>query len=309
MAYTKTIWENSPSENTPISAENLNNIENGISGVDTRLTNVFNGNEPMGSIVVSDIRSKNMFNSFDIVSGNIDGSGNVVSASYTTISNITKNSITFSTTEVWKGFTSSFIKAKSLEKYIISFSYSSTNAGIINAYMKCYDSNKTFLGSGTKSNNVWTALANTAYVRIMFQNDKIATATVSNIMLEQNSIATDYSEYIGFGRTDIFTGQECPTNEYVDGKQKFVKRINFGILPNNTSKFFDTSIPSNYTIEKIEGTMRSASKATMSLPYTSTTGFIRTSIWLNGEQYRLEVLSTYDASTYNAYFDIYYTKD
>ena len=38
MAYTKTIWENSPSENTPISAENLNNIENGIEDLDTRLT-------------------------------------------------------------------------------------------------------------------------------------------------------------------------------------------------------------------------------------------------------------------------------
>ena len=38
MAYTKTIWENSPSENTPISAENLNNIENGIDDVDARLT-------------------------------------------------------------------------------------------------------------------------------------------------------------------------------------------------------------------------------------------------------------------------------
>lgn len=42
MAYTKTIWENSPSEDTPISAENLNNIENGISGVDTRLTTAEN---------------------------------------------------------------------------------------------------------------------------------------------------------------------------------------------------------------------------------------------------------------------------
>lgn len=30
MAYVKTIWENLPSENTPINASNLNKIENGI---------------------------------------------------------------------------------------------------------------------------------------------------------------------------------------------------------------------------------------------------------------------------------------
>lgn len=35
MAYTKTNWENSPSTNTPISAANLNNIEDGVEAADT----------------------------------------------------------------------------------------------------------------------------------------------------------------------------------------------------------------------------------------------------------------------------------
>lgn len=33
MSYTKTNWENSPSTNTPLNAENLNNIETGVSAL------------------------------------------------------------------------------------------------------------------------------------------------------------------------------------------------------------------------------------------------------------------------------------
>lgn len=38
MAYTKTVWENLPSTNTPLNAENLNNIEDGIETIDNRLS-------------------------------------------------------------------------------------------------------------------------------------------------------------------------------------------------------------------------------------------------------------------------------
>ncbi|HGJ5883928.1 hypothetical protein [Arsenophonus sp.] len=33
MSYTKTNWENSPSTKTPLNAENLNNIEAGVSAL------------------------------------------------------------------------------------------------------------------------------------------------------------------------------------------------------------------------------------------------------------------------------------
>ena len=38
MAYTKTVWEDYPNENTIIDADKLNNIEDGIEDLDTRLT-------------------------------------------------------------------------------------------------------------------------------------------------------------------------------------------------------------------------------------------------------------------------------
>lgn len=37
MAYNRTTWENSPSTSTPLSADNLNNIETGILGVESTL--------------------------------------------------------------------------------------------------------------------------------------------------------------------------------------------------------------------------------------------------------------------------------
>lgn len=38
MAYTKTVWKDYPDTTTKMTAQNLNNIENGIENVDTRLT-------------------------------------------------------------------------------------------------------------------------------------------------------------------------------------------------------------------------------------------------------------------------------
>jgi hypothetical protein len=38
MAYSRTTWENSPSTDTPLSADNLNNIETGILGVESSVS-------------------------------------------------------------------------------------------------------------------------------------------------------------------------------------------------------------------------------------------------------------------------------
>lgn len=54
MAYVKTIWENLPSESTPINASNLNKIENGIYdnsvNIETINTNISNINDELDTI-------------------------------------------------------------------------------------------------------------------------------------------------------------------------------------------------------------------------------------------------------------------
>ena len=37
MSYNKIIWQNSPSEATPINADNLNHMDDGIADVDGRV--------------------------------------------------------------------------------------------------------------------------------------------------------------------------------------------------------------------------------------------------------------------------------
>lgn len=55
MAYTKTIWIDYPNEDTIINADKLNNIENGISNLDTKttMTTLYSG-IGTGTITLSD---------------------------------------------------------------------------------------------------------------------------------------------------------------------------------------------------------------------------------------------------------------
>lgn len=63
------------------------------------------------------------------------------------------------------------------------------------------------------------------------------------------------------------TGQEVPTNEYIDGKRIYKKTINCGNLPNNSLKTI--AINSGFTkIIKIEG-IADASGIYLPLPYVN----------------------------------------
>jgi len=51
MAYNRTTWQDSPSTSTPINAANLNNIETGLTTVDTAVTNLVT--QPFGTVNVN----------------------------------------------------------------------------------------------------------------------------------------------------------------------------------------------------------------------------------------------------------------
>lgn len=70
MAYTKTTWEDLPSTNTPITASNLNNIENQVETNTDDIADVINGDKIMGSLVTTGIRSKNFINKYDFYGSN-----------------------------------------------------------------------------------------------------------------------------------------------------------------------------------------------------------------------------------------------
>lgn len=93
MAYTKTVWEDLPSTNTPITAENLNNMEDGIETNDKKLS----GEEVIGNIVVDSIRTKNLFDSNTIVQGDVAGSTSTARVSTRQILWLEPGTYTFST--------------------------------------------------------------------------------------------------------------------------------------------------------------------------------------------------------------------
>lgn len=59
MAYTKTVWEDLPSTNTPINATNLNNIESGVYTNDTNIGDLSNLNTTDKSNLVGAINEIN----------------------------------------------------------------------------------------------------------------------------------------------------------------------------------------------------------------------------------------------------------
>lgn len=83
MSYVKTIWENEPSESTPINASNLNKIENGI--YDNSL-----GVEKIGDITLLNTTDKtSVVNAINEINGNLPKITSLWSGSKSTTGDIT----------------------------------------------------------------------------------------------------------------------------------------------------------------------------------------------------------------------------
>lgn len=135
-------------------------------------------------------------------------------------------------------------------------------------------------------------------------------ATVKN---EETTSETDvYScNYINNMQVNITTnGTPVKTGRIIDGKEEWVKRINFGTLPNNSSKDVNTGLnANNITVTEIKGLgVRSTDNHKVILPYISSAG---TNIELSGpvisnNQY-VRVATTTDRTNITAKIEIYFT--
>ena len=94
----------------------------------------------------------------------------------------------------------------------------------------------------------------------------------------------------------------------IDGKDVYVKRINFGALPNNGTKTVATGIDfSKYTLIKIEGIAKFANNnIAFSLPFAHPS-MLSYSIMVNiDNSNNIAVTTASDRSGYNGSFNIYY---
>lgn len=88
------------------------------------------------------------------------------------------------------------------------------------------------------------------------------TVVIKGEIIQENDTASENNTYSAKAidnklKTNITTGQEVATNEYEDGKQVFVKKIDIGSLPNATRKTVETGL-SNVKVTKLHGIARNS---------------------------------------------------
>ena len=170
MAYNKTIWENNV---TPIDADKLNNMENGIE----EINNAINGSKCMSKIIVEDIECKNLFNKNTVSTGfYLNTAGNL---------------------EVNTGYVvSDFIEVEEGETYFLPTRGTTRT--------KFYDSSK------KATTDTWdVADGDISFVipnGVKYIRFSIATTvSLNTFQFEKGSVATDYVEYkeISFTINDL----------------------------------------------------------------------------------------------------------
>lgn len=103
---------------------------------------------------------------------------------------------------------------------------------------------------------------------------------------------------------NIQTGEENSTNEYIDGKQIYQKRLDLGNLPNNSSKTVNPELSSNTQIQYFRCFAKHNTQESVA-DVPSTLG----QVLYTGLNKMITINTTTDRSEWHAYIDLYYTKN
>lgn len=202
MSYTKTVWEDLPSTNTPITAENLNNMEDGIETNDKKLS----GEEVIGNIVVDSIRTKNIFGNYAIINGWISG---------TTMRVVSIN-----------GNRMAFVSCKPNTTYTISRSVKTSTFRVSDytTIPTMTTSNVDYTIPTAIENNDGTTITYTTsstakYLIIHYGREEESTisSSLATIQVEEGSTVTEYTPYQNLDATDekIIRTAATPNSSYI----------------------------------------------------------------------------------------------
>lgn len=221
MAYTRVNWEDLPSTNTPRNATNLNKMDAGIKENDDKL----NGTKPMGSIIVDDIKCKNLFNKDSWIKSYINPSTGVIVTSY--------NAALFD-----------YIEVNSLTNYSTSLSTTVTDYRI-----SYYTSNLSWISSSSSStsNNTFTTPSNCAYVRIYINVDGNG--------IDQTKIdSLNFQFRKKIENEEVYSEDEIRIGTWIDKKPLYRKVFTITSLTSSNTNLVDVS---NLSIDyaKISGTI------------------------------------------------------
>lgn len=137
---------------------------------------------------------KNLTDMTTYAGGNIGSNGETSAGG---VSNFSYNNgtITFTTTSTYRGTYSDYIEVKG--NTVHTLSYTKTTSGVSYfSYLNYYDSSKTFISRNDISRSGKdTTPSNCKYIRILIGITTTATASVSNVMLNEGSTALPYEPY------------------------------------------------------------------------------------------------------------------
>lgn len=128
--------------------------------------------------------------------------------------------------------------------------------------------------------------------------------TVTTAAITDGSITAVKTAFGGnYSTSEVDTGFT-----WVNGSTIYKKTINFGSLPNNTSKDVAHAITGLVTVIDLSGVATSGTTS-LPLPYSgSSTGTSTNSIQIARANTNIQILTGTDRTAYSAYVTIYYTK-
>lgn len=234
-----------------------------------------------------DFKCRNMLDVNKKIAGGYDGSGNWVNSSnYITVQYIP---VKANTQYIMSSLSLDLTKYTTLR--IISWNSSMNFISRSNAI---YPSNNTF---------TFTTPNNTAFIAVCFYTAQ--TASVSDLtqgQLEIGSEATNYTPYKNFDG-GIYSLGEVKIGTWVDGKPLYGKVVNFGALPNNTTKSVLHNIENIDYVTNLYGVSNSSSTR---IPINWYDGSNYISTYINNTS--IAIKTSNDRSSYSVYVVVEYTK-
>lgn len=172
--------------------------------------------------------------------------------------------------------------------------------------------NSTYTGGSQPHNNLQPYIVTNFIVKAKQSAGVVAnvidnlesTSVTDALSANQGRILNEKFSNLNESPKYITTGEEFATNEYIDGKRVYRKRINVGNLPNASSIGIAHGLTS-FTPIRFEGyAFRESDGALIHLPYSNSVYIIE----MNVNATVITITTTSDRSAFTGYVDIYYIK-
>lgn len=192
---------------------------------------------------------------------------------------------------------------------VIGGSYSLTATGSITRVLWCeYDSSKNVIGSRHEvsyGNNINIQSSSAKYIRISVNNQTASNVVVKDLGATPSIKVNNNGIYETIVNKNVYLSSEVVIGEFM-GKPLYRKVINFGALPNTTTKGVNFNISNLEMFTNITGIATSGTN-TIALPYVHSNSIYNVGLSANTTQ--INIVTSSDRTSYTkCYVTLEYTK-